>query len=228
MPSTCNSKALRKAKAAGKILDPTSVSKEGEAIGDSMVNENDNHSQESVQSRKRSNSVKSVITMPKRKCGVKGGETTASAGKTDSRSETREEADLGGNVTHFQEDGDHVSMDIDDGGLAAKEFNSETERTDSDSPSKSDGEISDENQGSELDADYSDLGDTSMNDNSQSEASEKQTLVKRNSASTKKSRRASVEDKLDNVTDTLHVMQFMLIKKGFYDSETLKKKRKGN
>ena len=127
-------------------------------------------------------------------------------------------------IVQFEEDGDNVVMDIDDGGQAAHEFQSDNEATDV----ETEPDDSDKSEGEYTDPDTS-LAQESM-ESEDSDREGLQTPSKRHSSSVShqnRDRRQSVEDKLDTLTDTLKVMQNMMIKKGFFDEDKPKAKKKG-
>ena len=95
--------------------------------GEAMTNQNANHSQESTSSRRRGQ-IKSVVTIPDKAHGASADthrhkviKESSNLGKPE-QSISRSPA-----VAEFNERGDHVSMEIDDGGLAAQEFASDRE-----------------------------------------------------------------------------------------------------
>ena len=226
MPSTRNSKssvgrACRKNNGASTVARAVSHD-------DSMENQNSNHSQDSAKSpRRRKSNVKSVVVLPKRKkTDINAGKDDKMLPHTDLPGRPNEQSD---NAVNFTEDGDQVSMEIDDGGQAAKEFASDTEPDADESEiegSDSDNEERNDQQDSELESQQTDKEDSDLEDQTQTESpantslEDNQTIPVNTPMKPKKRRkRMSVEQQLETITDSLHVMQSMMIKKGFYDRE---------
>ena len=138
MPTTRKNKAMGKGTSPKIKKNPASVASQVDK-DTTMENQNSNHSHEGASSQKRRPVIKSVVTVAKkRRHGSGSSESTVRKVVTNSNEDeigedTRE-------VAHFMEDDDNVSMDIDDGGQAAREFATDNEAEES-SDSESDNSV---------------------------------------------------------------------------------------
>ena len=171
-------------------------------------NQNSNHSVESADSDKLN-----PILMPKRsKKGVKKGKHSRAEKKQETNSQENLNDSVDGTLTEtiqYEEDGNLISMEINDGGAVAREF-------------LSDGEISsesnseDENTEEERDSSSSKTKEEVVTDSEVTEAIHKR--------KDKPRKRKSMEEKLDTLSSMVMAMQDMIKKSGILDPKEPKPK----
>ena len=117
--------------------------------------------------------------------------------------------------THqFEEDGELIQMEINDGGAAAAEFASESSGSESDSDEELDQNPSRDEQTEDTEAQTSDgNSDSEMRQEPGTSATDK-SGVKEKWPIKVKSQRKSVEEKLDNLNNTLEVMKEFFLNSG--------------
>ena len=115
-------------------------------------------------------------------------------------------------VHEFEEDGEHIQMEINDGGAATAEFSSDPE---SENDSKEESEGSEHNVTMETDVDIGTEGEPwaeqNVNTSSQDENTQNQLLM------IEREKRQSIEEKLENMSSTLEVMKDFFMNSGFMD-----------
>ena len=131
-------------------------------------------------------------------------------------------------VVQFEEDGDAIQMEINDGGAAAKEFASDIDTDEENSVSQN--ETFDNSEDSESDQEtaensdpdpefISELGEIVEDSGSEAEP-EPVKKVKKSTNPKHKRKRESVEDRLDNLSNTLIAMKELLTQKGLVGETT--------
>ena len=171
-------------------------------------NQNSNHSAESADSDKII-----PIPMPKRsKKGVKKGKHSRAEKKQETNSQENLNDSVNGTLTktiQYEEDGNLISREINDGGAVARKFLSDGEIS---SESNSDDENTDEEQ----DSLSSETEEEEVTDSEVTEA-----IHKRKDKSRKRKR---MEEKLDTLSSTVMAMQDMIKKSGILDPKEPKTK----
>ena len=180
-----------------------------------MTNQNSNHSKEGSVESKRPQ-LKSIVTIPK------GKNMVSSLNKPDVRVVLpNPEGPQSDAQIQFNEGDDQITMEIDDGGQAPHEFatddddetNSNQNYQTSDSEGESDGDETVESPRKDQ-TDDSESGRVDDIDLQQSDLD-----VRKDMSENPKCRRLSVEEKLDNLSDTLQVMKTFMMQKGFCEDE---------
>ena len=113
----------------------------------------------------------------------------------------------------FIEDGELIQMEINDGGAAAAEFQSDYDSVESDSESEEECDTSQEMETSEVEASDSEP----MNENMSTGETSRQDGQNQSEPSAAKT---SVEDKIDNLSSTIEVMKEIFMKSGIMKSGT--------
>ena len=132
-------------------------------------------------------------------------------------------------VHQFEEDGELIQMEINDGGAAVAEFESDPRpETESETESDSDGEPHCESAAEEIAEESESKSDSEVDSTKAPDKGDK--TAKNNKGS--KSQRKSMEDKLDNLSSTLEVMKDFFLNSGMLnnskrDQGNTPKKRQG-
>ena len=201
----------RKAKKAQNDVSPKPNKKTEKSVAkDKMETQNVNSNHMSLQKRLKSADVSTLIKVERLKASEKN-KTSSHSQMTEAdtvmRSNNESDEEQPTDKTQFNEDGEVMVMEINDGGVAAQEFASESEDSeDSNSDSErssddetgfvSDGKIIDENEDAEWmreDEDSQASNNLSLQDDETNEHLCKDKKKK------KKAKRKSMEDKIDTI-----------------------------